>query len=52
MVEWCTIPNKETNEKSDKDLVKEGFHLARVKFDGDGEGGRETIGMGNSNINI
>ena len=52
VVEWFRIPNKETNEKFDKDLVEEGFHFASVKFDGDGEGGREAIGMGKSSINI
>ena len=44
--------NKETNEEYDKDWVEEWFQLARVKFDRDGEGGREAIGMGNCSINI
>ena len=44
--------NKETNEEYDKDWVEEWFQLARVKFDRDGEGGREALGMGNCSINI
>ena len=35
-----------------KYCVKEGFQLARVKFDRDVEGGKEAVGMGNCNINI
>ena len=39
--------NRETNEEHDQDCVKEGFQLVRVKFDKDGEGDREALGMGN-----
>ena len=44
--------NRETNEEHDEDCVEEGFNLARVKFDRDGEGGREALGMGNCSINV
>ena len=36
-------PNKETNKKHDEDCVEERFQLARVKYDRDGEGGREAL---------
>ena len=32
--------------------VEEGFQLARVKYDRDGERGREALVVGNCNINI
>ena len=32
--------------------MEEGFQLARVKFDRDGEVGSEALGMGNRSINI
>ena len=44
--------NRETDEEHDKYCVEEGFQLARVKFDRDGEGGSEAPGMGNCSINI
>ena len=44
--------NRKNDEKHDKDCVKEGFQLARVKFDRDVEGGKEAVGMGNCNISI
>ena len=44
--------NKETDEEHDEYCVKEGFQLARVKHDKDGEGGREAVGMGNHSISI
>ena len=44
--------NKGTDEEHNKYYVKEGFQLAGVKFDKDGEGGRKTLGMGNCSINI
>ena len=44
--------NRETNEKHNEDCVKEGFHLTRVKFEGDGEGDKEALDMGNRNINV
>ena len=44
--------NKGTDEEHNKYCVKEGFQLAGVKFDKDGEGGRKTQGMGNCSINI
>ena len=33
--------NSKTNEKHDEDCVKDVFQLAVVKFERDGEGGRE-----------
>ena len=42
----------ETDEEHDEDCAEEGFQLARVKFDRDGEGGREGLGMENCIINI
>ena len=33
--------NSKTNEKHDEDCAKEVFQLAMVKFERDGEGGRE-----------
>ena len=44
--------NRETDEQHDEDCVEEGFQLAGVKFDRDGETGREALGMGNCSINI
>ena len=44
--------NRETDEEHDEDCIEEGFQLARVKFDRDGEGGREALGLGNRSINI
>ena len=44
--------NKETNEEYHEDCVEEGFQLARVGFDSDGEGCRETRGIGNCSVNI
>ena len=38
--------NRETDEKDDEDCVDEGLHLARVKLDRDGKGGREALVMG------
>ena len=35
--------NKETDEEDDADCVEERFQLARVKFDRDREGDRETL---------
>ena len=35
--------NKETDEEDDEDCVEERFQLARVKFDRDREGDRETL---------
>ena len=43
---------RETNEERDENYVVDGFHLTRVKFDRDGEGGREALGMGNCSIII
>ena len=31
--------------KFDEDYVEEGFQLAKGKFDRDGQGGREAVGM-------
>ena len=44
--------NRETDEEHGEDCVKEGFQLARVKLDKDGEGGKEAVGMGNHSITI
>ena len=44
--------NRETDEEHDEHCVEEGFQLARVKFDRDGVGGREALGLGNRSINI
>ena len=38
--------NKETHQEHDEDCVEEGFQLARVKFERDGKGEREVLGMG------
>ena len=38
--------NRETNEEYDDYCFEEGFHLTRVKFDRDGKGDREAVGMG------
>ena len=43
--------NGETDEKHE-DCVEQGFQLARVKLDGNGEGDRKAPGLGNSNINV
>ena len=40
------------NKKHDEDCAEEGLQLARVKFDGDGEGGTEALDMRNRSINI
>ena len=44
--------NRETTEEHDDDCVEEGFQLAKVKLDKDGEEGREALGMRNRSINI
>ena len=44
--------NRETNEKHNEDCVEEGFHLTRVKFEGDGEGDKVAVNMGNRSINV
>ena len=44
--------NRETYEEHNKDCVEEGFQLTRLKFDRDGEEGREVLGMGDRSINI
>ena len=44
--------NRETNEKHNEDCVEEGFHLVRVKFEGDGEGDKVAVNMGNRSINV
>ena len=43
---------RETNEERDENYVEGGFQLTRVKFDRDGEGDREALGMGNCRIII
>ena len=44
--------SRETGKEHDDDSVEEGFQLARVKFDRDGGGGREILGVGCCSINI
>ena len=44
--------NKETDEEHDEDCVQVGLKLASVKFDRDGEEGREALGMRNCSIDI
>ena len=44
--------NSITYEKHDEDCVKEVFQLAMVKFDRDGEEGREALRVGNCSIHI
>ena len=44
--------NRKTDEEHDEGCVEEWYLLARVKFDRDGEGGREALGMENCSINI
>ena len=51
VVDWVG-QNRETNKEHDEDCVKEGFHLARLKLDKDGETGREALGIGNHSIKI
>ena len=43
---------REANEEHDEDCVEEGFQLARVKLDKNGEGCREALDMENHSINI
>ena len=44
--------NRETDEEHDEDCIKEGFQLARIKYGGDSEGGRDALGLGNCSVNI
>ena len=46
------VRNRETTEEYDDDCVEEGFQLAMVKLDKDGEERREALVMGNRSINI
>ena len=46
------MTNQETDEEHNEDCLKEGFPLVRVKFDRDGEGDREALGMTNCCMNI
>ena len=50
MVEWGG-EKRETDKEHDEDCVEDSFHLARVKFDRDGDRGRETLSMGSCCIN-
>ena len=43
--------NRGTDEEHDEDFVEEGFHLAGVKFDRDGEGSTGALCTGNCSIN-
>ena len=38
--------NSKTDEEYDDDCVEKEFQLVREKFDKDGEGSREAVGMG------
>ena len=38
--------NRQTDKEHDEDWVEEEFQLTRVKFDRDGNGGREALGLG------
>ena len=44
--------NRETGGEQDKNCVEEGFQLARVKFDRDGEGCSDAPGVGSCSSNI
>ena len=44
--------NRETDKEHDEDGVEEGIHLARVKYDRDGEEGRESLVLGNYSIEV
>ena len=44
--------NRETDEEHDEDCLKEGFQIARVKFDRDVQGEREALGIRKCSINI
>ena len=44
--------NMETNKEHGEDCIEEGFQLARIKYDMDSEGGRESPDMGNCGDNI
>ena len=44
--------NRETDQEHDEDCIEEGYHLARIKYDRDSEGGREALGMRNCSVNI
>ena len=44
--------NREIDEEHDENCVEEGVWLASVKFDRDGERGREAPGMRSCSINI
>ena len=44
--------NRETDEEHDEYCVEEGFQLARVKYDRDGEGGRGVLVVENCSISI
>ena len=44
--------NRETDEEHDEDCLKEGFQIARVKFDRDVQGEMEALGIRKCSINI
>ena len=44
--------NRETDEEHDEDCLKEGFQIARVKFDRDVQGESEALGIRKCSINI
>ena len=44
--------DRENDEEHDEECAEEGFQLTRVKFDINGAGGGEALGMGYSSINI
>ena len=43
--------NRETDDEHDEHCVEEGFQLAREKFDRDGKGDRESVGMSYCSVN-
>ena len=43
--------NRETDDEHDEHCVEEGFQLARGKFDRDGKGDRESVGMSYCSVN-
>ena len=44
--------DRENDEEHDEECAEEGSQLTRVKFDINGAGGGEALGMGYSSINI
>ena len=51
MVEWGR-KYRENDEKSDEDCIEKSFSWPGGKFDRDGKGGQEALGMGYCSINM